>query len=358
MATHDSNLVMGVRAAQLIALESRGEHGRIRVQGSLRDPKITREMIEILEGGVGSFEKRLNIFEEFVNRAHGQIRDIDIALIESSFRRRTIDRFRNFLQPIVSDKALLDFVRHELKNLKVELDARIREDVYNVQKQLHILNQSDLDTHERLIRLPELFAELKNLSDHLDGHVTKLKEAIEEIRLMDTQARPTNVNLFECLSKLKKEYLHLGARRQIHIDIDERISGQSVYIDEDHLKLIFRNLINNSLRATETRAFDVQFEGGIKIPEIIRIDFFSASDGMLILKLSDNGCGIHPEILEKLYVERCSDQSGRDHGLGGIIIRKLLDINNGRIRIVESNQVGENIGTIQEILLKKGSDLQ
>lgn len=67
------------------------------------------------------------------------------------------------------------------------------------------------------------------------------------------------------------------------------------------------------------------------------------------LLLLDNGCGIPPDICEKLYRERCSDQEGKEHGLGGIIIKKLLELNNGNITIPDSPFIDNEFKTLQLI---------
>jgi len=342
VATHNSNLVMGLDTESLSVLESRGEKGRIKIQGSPLDREVVREMIEVIEGGIATFETKMKIYEDFITRVRGQIQDIDIMMIESLFRRRTIDRFRNFLQPVISDRSLLDFVRHELKQPS---DTRIHNEVSKLRQQLDILKREPwADT---------LIERLDKLAENLNSHIARLQDAIEDIRLMDTEARPKNVDLFGLLTRLQRDHLlGKGGVRDIQIHIDANLQGHTVYADEDHLRLIFSNLFDNSLRATETRAADA-LEAGATMSEIIQVRLADITDGRIVLEFSDNGCGMPHEIQGKLYRERCSTQKGRDDGLGGVIIRKLLDLNAGSIEVIASNQHGRYIGTSQRMTIPR-----
>jgi sensor histidine kinase regulating citrate/malate metabolism len=62
-----------------------------------------------------------------------------------------------------------------------------------------------------------------------------------------------------------------------------------------------------------------------------------------------------PNVRKRLYVERCSTQQGEEHGYGGIIIRKLLDLNGGAIQVVDTQYGGIGSLTIQKITLPTGS---
>lgn len=345
IATHNSNLVMGLNTGSLVVLESLGESGRIKVQGPPSQRKVIREMMEVLEGGESTFEKKLKMYEDFISRVRGQIQDMDITWIESSFRRRTIDRFRNFLQPVISDRSLLDFVRHELK----------QSDYNTLRREVDILKQH-IETPKKVEEsnhIQQLITQLDKLATHLDNHISALQDSIEEIRLMDTEARPKHVDLHKILIGIKNANLtRKGSIRDIQITIDESIGEYTVYVDEDHLRLVFNNLFNNALRATETRAADALDIGGL-IAEVIQVHLNDVTDDYVILKFQDNGCGMPIEIMRKLYIERCSTQKGRDDGLGGVIIRKLLDLNYGKISILESRQDSEKPGTIQLITLPR-----
>ena len=68
IATHASNLVLGLEDYHLIVMESDGEHGRIRMQGTPDQEAIREEMLNILEGGIENFQQKLDIYRNFLHR--------------------------------------------------------------------------------------------------------------------------------------------------------------------------------------------------------------------------------------------------------------------------------------------------
>jgi signal transduction histidine kinase len=96
----------------------------------------------------------------------------------------------------------------------------------------------------------------------------------------------------------------------------------SVFADVDMLKTIMRNLVSNAIKFTNN--------GGSII-----IDAEEES-GMVIISVSDNGIGIKPEKLSKLFdisqrqtTKGTADESGS--GLGLILCKEFVEINGGRI---------------------------
>ncbi len=115
LATHSSQLVLGLKDAHIVVMESMGETGRTQLSGQADNAAITEALLNVLEGGIDTFNVKLKTFEEFVIRLRDRVRDMDITMIESSFRCRTIDGLRNFLQPAISDREVLRILRHELR---------------------------------------------------------------------------------------------------------------------------------------------------------------------------------------------------------------------------------------------------
>lgn len=350
IVTHNSQLVMGLTEPRVLVLGSLGEHGRLREEGlPLGSQQLVQDMLDVLEGGLEAFNQKLKTYDQFLSRVTGSIEDIDITAIESSFRRRTIDGLRNFLQPIVSDRSLMEFLRHQLKQPDY---AGIKKDIENTIQEIKSAKDSSGAADSKVL------SNLSRLCERLDSHIEKLRSAIEEIRLLDTHPRPEMVNLYDLLAELRDEYVgKISRARQIRIEVSPALRGCVAFVDPDHLRLVFRNLFSNALRATEKRVVqEMTLACGEVKPEVIQIDGFGKSDSFFTVLFEDNGCGMTAEFSQKLYVERCSDQKGRDHGLGGVIIRKLLDLSGGAIRILTTKQDCRESGTMQEITLPVGND--
>ena len=342
IATHNSNLVMGLTVNKVIVLESLGSKGRIKTSGDLTNRDVLKGMLDVLEGGVSAFEFKMKHYDDFINLVR---KDLDILKIEHSFRKKIIDGLRNLLQPVISDRSLLDFARHELKQRDIspimKITNQVREHISG------LITGKDEDDQQ-------LLTKLNDLCSKIDNHISKFSTAIEEIRMMDVEVKKQEIDLYDLLVTIKNEHLSkISATRNINIQVNENLSNKFVKIDLDHFKIIFSNLFNNSLRATEKQII-TEWQAGKKemITEIIEISFLKETDNMLEIQLKDNGFGMDTNILKKLYSEQCSDQQGSDHGLGGLIISKLLNLNECSIQVEDSNK-GIHHGTIQKISISK-----
>jgi ABC-type lipoprotein export system ATPase subunit len=348
IATHNSNLIMGLGRSNLslFVMESREDYGRIRVFGNLLNETVVRQMLDVLEGGVGTFEEKWRLYEEFVNLFPSDIQNTDIALIESSYRRRTIDNLRNYLQPVVSDRFILTSLRHELKNLEQNRQMRLQQDLYAVKCEIE---QCRTDT---LPELKNFLQQLDLLLSNLDRHLSRVTEAIEQIRRMDTQPHPTEFEIYPLLLEEIESISH----HEVNFNLSEMLKSIKIYADKDHTRLVFNNLFKNAVRATEKKAAEYLVEDSDEeYMQTIVINVIEVNPLSIALQMFDNGIGLLPNVRKRLYVERCSTQQGEEHGYGGIIIRKLLDLNGGAIQVVDTQYGGIGSLTIQKITLPTGS---
>ena len=350
VVTHNSNLVMETAPNRLIALESLGDSGRIKFLGPPVGKQAVREIFDILEGGVSTFAQKIKTYDNFVGMAK-KVEDWDIQLIESSFRQRTIDELRNYLQPIVTDSSMLDFLRHQLKQWDPkEFRQHIRESI----NRLELIEETPEESHDGV------FTMLTGLAEELDYHIQQFMISINEIRMMDTEPKRKVIDLYTLL-KGREEDSHIQQikrSRRINIDIGSDIQSISIFADPNHLELVFKNLIDNSLRATE-KVVNRNRRSRNEYTETITVRLEDQDDKYIRLIYSDNGCGVPEEILKFLYKEPCSTKEVKEgHGLGGIIIRKLLEINDGSITVMESSTSSPNSGLTQKILLRKASSVE
>ena len=111
-----------------------------------------------------------------------------------------------------------------------------------------------------------------------------------------------------------------------------------VFGNKSHLTNITVNLLDNALKYCEST------------PKIIVETFNEDTD--FVLKVSDNGLGMSPEIQKKIFDKFYRATSGnihnvKGHGLGLAYVKKIIDIHRGEIKL-ESK---ENHGTTFEIKL-------
>ncbi len=342
IATHNSNLVMGLEG-NIIAMHSKGEYGNVRQQGTLNNRNVVKSMIDILEGDISTFGQKMTIYYEFIRKLNNLTKIIDLE-IESSFRKKTIDGLRNSLQPIINDKSILDTLRHELKQFHLN---RYENTINEIEIKLKDIENIEIEEIKKILK------NMNNLSVELKEHISKMMNDIETIRSMDMNPQPTNFDFYNMMQEIINEnhiLMRLKSGR-FRIDIDEKLKNIIVFSDRRHLKLVFQNIFNNSIRATENVA-----RRNRKYIQKISIELKSINTKDIVIIFKDNGSGMSSEIKGKLYVEPCSDRAGRgtDHGIGATIIKKFLTINSANIKIIHSAKAGKNMGTTQRITLKKG----
>jgi signal transduction histidine kinase len=106
-----------------------------------------------------------------------------------------------------------------------------------------------------------------------------------------------------------------------------------VWADEQALQAILRNLLSNAIKFT---------------PEAGEITITTASAiNQVCIKIEDKGVGITSEQLDSLFQLNQTSQTGtkgeKGSGLGLLLCKELLDINNGRILIASSPGAGTEV---------------
>lgn len=103
-----------------------------------------------------------------------------------------------------------------------------------------------------------------------------------------------------------------------------------VLIDTEQIKRIFVNLIENSIEAFENDKVD---------GKIIVATRHDAARDLLIAEVADNGKGIAPSDLQKLFQPYFSTK-GRGTGLGLAIVHRIVAEHHGRIHAVSNQDAG------------------
>ena len=97
-----------------------------------------------------------------------------------------------------------------------------------------------------------------------------------------------------------------GVRRGTHVDIDPSVEGLSVEADPDRLVQVIVNLVQNACDAVRDRLLGR-----------VRIWATHEADGMIAIRVEDNGPGIAPEVENRLFEPFATTKpSGEGTGLG------------------------------------------
>ena len=219
-------------------------------------------------------------------------------------------------------------------------------------------------SHELLTPLQSIWStmdviESRGRVDAQDPAFTRLKEATRSLRgrisdlvdfaKMSSGRLETRIRGFQ-LDKLVDTALRdveeaLAARNlDVHWEAGPELS-QRIYSDPARLRQVIDNLLTNAIKYTE--------RGGISIgAELVR------EQGLLRLEISDTGVGIDPDemprLFEPFYRSPQTARMAEGSGLGLAVVRSLVDLMGGSIRV--DSRVGQGTSVIVEVPITEGAD--
>lgn len=149
---------------------------------------------------------------------------------------------------------------------------------------------------------------------------------------------PEKLNLTHELNKAMESLKHSADKKQIHINC---VCDNSLFVkaDANMFQTILRNLLSNSIKFTPR-------EGSV------RLSTKADNDKQVLIRISDNGIGIKPNILNQLF-----ELSNKHHtlgteneystGLGLVLVKEFVEKNQGLVSM--NSKVGK--GTTVSIKL-------
>jgi signal transduction histidine kinase len=137
------------------------------------------------------------------------------------------------------------------------------------------------------------------------------------------------VDLVEYMSSIEGLLMPPGLKRGAAIVVDcEAVEGYTAYIDRQRFARVFQNLVNNAVDAIEER-------GGSQVT----IQAQPVDDGMIEFRISDDGPGVPPEMIDRLF-EPLTTTKSRGTGLGLAIVRRMVLVHEGQIHYEQSPDGG------------------
>ncbi|MGC1518461.1 MAG: ATP-binding protein, partial [Azonexus sp.] len=124
--------------------------------------------------------------------------------------------------------------------------------------------------------------------------------------------------------------------RKLHVTLETRIPGlPSVLADRLMLEQVLLNLIRNGMEAMAAT------------PQAQRVLRVSAArnDGEVVVSITDNGCGIAPEVREKLFTAFFTTKP-EGMGVGLSICRSIIEFHRGRLWVENNSLSPTGSGTI------------
>ncbi|MFL6338603.1 MAG: sensor histidine kinase [Nitrososphaeraceae archaeon] len=268
--------------------------------------------------------------------------------LDSEVKRRTMELETANKQLSVSneqlkmrDKAQQEFVNvaaHELRtpiqpiiSLSDSLLHRIRDDesrelihtIFRSAKRLQRLSQDILDVtriESGLMNLNKQRFDLNEvISCTIDDYRNQIKNSKRNIRLAYGFDRKEETEQKGEKGREVQEQLH----NQLPIQGSDNIIP--VEADKGRIAQVIDNLLNNALKFTNEGTISVSVE---------------SKDGQAIVSVKDNGQGIDPEILPKLFTKFASKSETGGTGLGLFISKSIVEAHGGKIW-AENNSDGK-----------------
>jgi signal transduction histidine kinase len=152
---------------------------------------------------------------------------------------------------------------------------------------------------------------------------------------------PVETSLVGLAEDVHLEIVAIAGEAEIEIE-GER--GIKAFIDPNRIRQVIRNLVQNALKAGSTHI----------LVEITK----EPLERQIRLRIKDNGPGIAPEHLEKLFdrfyrVDTARDRAAGGSGLGLSIVKWIIEAHKGSVQL--SSEVG--VGTTFDVYLPYQTNL-
>lgn len=139
-------------------------------------------------------------------------------------------------------------------------------------------------------------------------------------KMVEKDLKATKIN--QLIQEIKLLYESEAILRNVTIETSLAPSNPVVSINENQLKQVLINMIKNAMEAIEHHQ---KKEGTIHL-------WTEESDGKGIIQISDNGCGMDPESIERLFTPFFTTKP-TGTGLGLSICKKIINEHGGQIHI-------------------------
>ena len=270
----------------------------------------------LLVSAIGSVLSDSRIFR-FIALTHVIILGIALYLIfKKDFEGKEIDEDKSERELPAGEKmayigTVAAGLAHEIRNPLNAIDFNIR------------MIQEDLESGEWVIdditeRFSSTYKEIKHLERLVSDFLLYARERV--LHLSETDLR----SLLESVREILSEE---AIKRNVKVNISTANDLPVIQADFDVLRQALFNIVKNGLEAVD--------DGGILALEA----FKNNEDNSVVIKITDNGCGINPRNLRKVFhLFYTTRRSGT--GLGLPVAKSVIENHNGRIDVQSHEGAG------------------
>ncbi|MDA3870030.1 MAG: HDOD domain-containing protein [Gammaproteobacteria bacterium] len=233
------------------------------------------------------------------------------------------------------------YARHSRQTMaaagSIDYEAHIREVIHEVGNPLSIINN--------YLEILSLKLDDENQA-HTDittikSEIYRVSEILQRLKAPSSSTRSgvvTKVDVNKLLTELTQFFkISIPASSDIELKLELDPKLRAINCNANAIKQIYTNLIKNATEAlTENTQIMVYTHDQVNV------------DGKTYIEISvvDNGPGIRPEVLNRLFKPVQTDKGDGHAGIGLSIVKKLVDEINGSISCRSNNQ-----GTAFQILI-------
>ena len=218
----------------------------------------------------------------------------------------------------------------------------------------------EIRTHLTLIMAPvDKLLDSKQNDGFIQQQLTQVKTNANRLlklvsELMDVRKAETNHlnlrierhNLIPFLQNIYSSFQETSAAKHIHVSFIHDAEDIPVYFDREQLEKVFFNLLANAFKFTQ--------EGG-------RISLMvEQKDNKVNISVTDNGRGIAPEYLDKLFTNffQVADHGLQNtgYGIGLALSKNIVELHKGTISVESEQSVnGNESRTVFTVTLLQGN---
>ncbi len=270
---------------------------------------------------IGSGLAPLHLLAEQIQRRNvDNLREVDIKNVPTEVRAivKSLNQlFKRLSDALTRERHITSDAAHELRTplAAVKLHAELA------------LSAADAEEKDRSL---QFVLESVNRSSHLVDQLLKLARL--EPQAIEQQHRP--VNLAQLVKELAHEHSEQARAKQIDLQTD--ISGDCCMIsgDEDALRLMLRNLLDNAISYTQSG-------GRVSVS-------LQKQQSKACLVVRDNGPGIPPESRERIFERfyRVENHEKPGCGIGMAIVARVVELHHASITLADPPDGGGLVVTV------------
>ncbi len=252
--------------------------------------------------------------------------------------------FNNMVRSIEHHARFLQDVNQTLE-LRVKERTAELEQANNRLQELNHLKTALVSSASHELRTPitAISVHLSNLLDGVGGSITPRQDAalhriqentqrlgrmvddlLDLSRLQGHTAPfvPTGVQLHRIIQDTLLTFTQDRKQKRLSLHVDVSPSLTAIWGDGDRLRQVFANLIHNAIKFSPPG-------GDIRVTA-------EASETGITVCIADSGCGIPADEIDRIFLPfyRCTNGAhARGSGLGLSIVKELVDLHGGAVRI-------------------------